>query len=76
MPEEKRIEVAIPDRDLEAQGPSDAARGAMIISRLRDAGIPVKGVLTIQGVTHGALTMFHDDMFGQLVCQWSSEVPA
>lgn len=75
MPDEKRIEVVIPNLDLARQGPSDAAKGAYIINRLKDAGIPVKGVITIQGATHGALTMFEDQMFGDLVIQWRSELP-
>jgi hypothetical protein len=64
------IAVTIPRWDL-VSGRRDMLE-SMIIGRLRDAGIPVKGVLIFRGVSEGTLyeTM---DFQGNMVYNWISE---
>lgn len=67
---ESNIKVTIPKSDIEAQGPSSAARGNMVVSRLAAAGIPVIGALVPLGVTSGFLIMSVDEFFGDHLYEW------
>lgn len=71
----KEIEVRVPADFLAAQGPNNVARGIQVVNRLKEAGIPVQGVLFPEGVEHGALVIYNDTMFGDTVYCWRPEIP-
>lgn len=63
------VEVRIDPAAL-AKLPAEVHKGLHVLNALRDGGIPATGVIFTQGVTHGALVQYVDDMFGDHVYRW------
>jgi len=63
------IEVRIPVADVDRHE-NEVLRGQVVLTRLRDAGIPAYGILWLRGVAHGVLRMWKDDLFDDIVYQW------
>jgi len=45
-----------------------------ILGKLRDAGIPVKGIFTFQGIERGTLNETRDFMSSDLLYTWTEEL--
>lgn len=46
------------------------------LQKLREAGVPVKGVLFFRGVVRGELSSYHDKILDNLVFRWTGgELP-
>ncbi len=43
-----------------------------LMKQLREAGIPIVGVLSIDGVETGKLTMYRDQIFQDWVYEWAA----
>lgn len=67
------IEVCIPLETLERH--HEVMRGFLIVEKLKAAGIPVDGSLTVGGVLHGSLTTFDNVLFGDRVWRWTEDTP-
>jgi hypothetical protein len=64
------IEVRVPDRDL-TRFENAVHRGLHVLNRLRDGGIPVNGVLFIEGVDSGMLEISADDLTCEQIYRWT-----
>lgn len=67
------IEVRIPEEDYKLHAKHHVVLGNMVLNSLRAAGIPAVGILALEGVKRGELTLFRmvdpDDLDGaQLYC--------
>lgn len=47
----------------------------VLLAKLRQAGIPAKGRVTLQGVEHGTLAYTTDNTFGDAVYTWTPDEP-
>ncbi|GAQ30275.1 hypothetical protein SAMD00023378_3958 [Ralstonia sp. NT80] len=65
------IEVRIAPKDLHQQVPGVASVFAM--QKCREAGIPVRGIFTFEGVAHGTLMLDRDMKTGDYVYLWEPE---
>lgn len=54
-------------------GQNDLLVQGELKSRLREAGIPVVGVLGVETVERGRLTLSFDDLFGEAIYEWTDE---
>ena len=45
-----------------------------VLSKLRDAGVPVKGILVWKGIKHGKLTWWDDPMADKRHFRWQDDV--
>ncbi len=46
-----------------------------LLAKLRQAGIPATGRITLQGVEHGTLAYTTDKLFGDAVYSWTPDEP-
>jgi len=67
-----RIKVVITPWELETTR-VPACAPAIVLERLRNAGIPVKGHLVLLGVTRGTLIEMHEMPSGNLIYEWSDD---
>lgn len=50
---------------------NDLSRQARILRLLKDDGIPVVGVTGIEGVSSGTLTITFDEVFDEMIYEWT-----
>jgi hypothetical protein len=67
------IEVRIPLDKISHD--NSVLNGQYILNRLREAGVPMMGVLFPLGASSGALVSFLEPMFGEMVYRWSDDIP-
>lgn len=68
----KTIEVTIPYK-AHPVGGMEVCGNLDVLKKLRDAGIPVQGCISIQRVEHGTLEMFTDRTFGDVIYRWTPD---
>lgn len=51
---------------------NDLSRQARILRMLKDDGIPVVGVLGVEGVSGGKLTITYDEVFDDMIYEWEA----
>ena len=66
------IEIRIDNAFFEREQ-SAVMRGGRLLKELKDAGAPVKGILSIEGAERGRIVISNDEMFDQTVVQWFDE---
>lgn len=66
------IEVQITNAELSVQG-NETLKGIRIVDKLKAAGVPVIGNISLLGVERGALTLRSDAMFDALVYLWEDD---
>lgn len=64
----RRVEVTIDARDV-ISAHHDILIGILILRKLREADIPVKGAVSVVGIESGSLT-FSEDAFGNYLFVW------
>jgi hypothetical protein len=68
----KPIEVTIPFK-VHQVGGMEVRGNVEVLAKLREAGIPVEGHISIQRVEHGTLEMITDRTFGDIVYRWTPD---
>lgn len=64
-----RVRVEVTDKELEAGGHEVLANCA-VLKGMREAGVPVVGRISIQGVRHGRMRHWYEAAFNQYVIEW------
>lgn len=68
------IEVTFPLDRFDALG-NEVLCNVELLKRLREAGIPAVGRISLQGVEYGTLSYHRDRLFGDAVYRWVPESP-
>lgn len=67
----KPIEVTMSRKEIELG--NEVLNNLLVMARLREAGIPVLGRISLQGVEHGTFEMIEDRTFGDVVYRWTPD---
>ncbi|AEY69534.1 hypothetical protein AH2_00024 [Burkholderia phage vB_BceS_AH2] len=68
----KTIEMTIP-YEAHPLGGMEVRGNIDVLAKLRNAGIPVEGNISIQRVEHGTLEIITDRAFGDVVYRWTPD---
>ena len=67
----KQIEVTISRK--EAELGHEVTNNLTLLVKLRSAGIPALGRISLQGVEHGTLEVIEDRTFGDRIFRWTPD---
>jgi len=67
----KPVEITMARKEIELG--NEVLNNLKLMGRMREAGIPVLGRISLQGVEHGTLEMIEDRTFGDVVYRWTPD---